>query len=68
MKYIYDEETFYKSFKLSRQEFLQKIENAKDSKKLTQVLDIVYEGKVDFGRRGVMSLNESNKIHKRKLA
>lgn len=68
MKYIYDEETFYKSFKLSRQEFLQKIENAKDSKKLTQVLDIVYKGKVDFGRRGVMSLNESNKIHKRKLA
>lgn len=35
MKYFYDEETFYNSFKLSRQEFLQKIESAKDDKKLT---------------------------------
>jgi hypothetical protein len=30
-------------------------------------MDIVYKGSVDFGRRGVMSLNESNKIHQRKL-
>jgi hypothetical protein len=30
MKYFYDEELFYRTFKISRQEFLTKIENAKD--------------------------------------
>jgi len=44
MKYIYDEDTFYRCFKLSRKEFLEKIQSAKDEKKLTQVLDIVYKG------------------------
>ena len=62
MKYIYDEDTFYKTCKLSRQEFLQKIEKAKDHKKLTEILDIVYKADVNFGRRGVMSLNETNQI------
>jgi hypothetical protein len=30
MKYFYDEELFYWTFKISRHEFLTKIENAKD--------------------------------------
>ena len=68
MKYIYDEDTFYKTCKLSRQEFLHKIEKAKDHKKLTEILDIVYKADVNFGRRGVMSLNETNQIVKRKIA
>ena len=67
MKYFYDEATFYECFKISRKDFVEKLDNAKDEKKLTQILDIVYKGQKQFGRRGVLSLKASTDILKQKI-
>jgi hypothetical protein len=43
MRYFYDEPTFYKVFKISRQEFVERLEKAKDANKVEQILDLVYK-------------------------
>ena len=67
LKYVYDEATFYKMFKLSRKDFLDKLEKAGTEEKRDKIImDIIYKSpKSEFGRRGVKSLNQSNKMTKR---
>ena len=43
LKYVYDEQTFYNMFKLSRKEFLDKLESASDEKKQKLIMDIIYK-------------------------
>jgi len=56
MKHFYDEETFYQVCKLSRKEFVDKLDKAKPEK-VDKILDIVYKAEKPFGRRGVLNLN-----------
>lgn len=67
LKFVYDEPNFYKMFKLTRKDFLAKLDKAEsDQKRDKIIMDIIYkQPKVDFGRRGVKSLSDSNKLTKR---
>ena len=54
-------------FKLSRKDFLDKLEKSGSEEKRDKIImDIIYKSpKSDFGRRGVKSLDQSNKMTKR---
>jgi hypothetical protein len=43
LKYVYDEQTFYDMFKVTRKDFLDKIEKADDSKRDKLIFDIIYK-------------------------
>ena len=64
LKYVHDEETFYKVYKSSRQDFVEKVKKAKNKEK---ALERIYNIRSDhLGRRGVQSLSQSNAIIKKK--
>ena len=68
LKYLHNEETFYKLFKISRQDFLEKLE--KDPKKAEKVImKTIYSAKKPKevkGRHGVLSLEGAIDIIRRK--
>jgi hypothetical protein len=58
LRYVYEEENFYKMFKLSRKDFVEKLEKADESKREKIIMDIIYKApKTEFGRRGVLPLS-----------
>ena len=61
-------EIFYKTHKVSQKDFLGKLREAKNEKKVKKLIKALYDDESISGRRGLMSLKDSTALVKRKVA
>jgi hypothetical protein len=67
MKYLYPEKQFYKTHKMSRAEFLKRLEGASSDEEREQLLMSLYDDEAKQGRRGVLDTHEAVRIVHRKV-
>ena len=67
IKFPYDEEKFYKTHKISRKDFIEKLEASKTHEEKDQIIMKLYEDESIKGRRGVLPLEESLRIIRGKI-
>ena len=63
---VHEEETFYRTFKISQKDLLDKL-RASSEKEREEIILELYSADSISGRRGVTSLNQANAIMKDKI-
>lgn len=58
---------FYKTHKISRVDFLSKLQRAKDPQEREAIIMELYEDPAQQGRKGILSLSKSVKIIRKKI-
>ena len=66
LKIVYSEEHFYRTHKISQNDLLEKLRAAPQQEQEQIILEL-FSAESISGRRGVMSLKESNAIMKEKI-
>ena len=66
MHIVYPEETFYRTFKISQKDLLDKLRASNEKEREGIILEL-YSADSISGRRGVTSLSRSNAIMKEKI-
>jgi len=67
ISHIYPEDMFYKVHKISRADFLAKLEGAQSGEEREKIILGLYDDEAQQGRRGILSLPKSIKIVKKKI-
>ena len=62
LNYLYPEDIFYQTHKISRVDFLNKLDNAATVEEKEQLILSLYDDEAVQGRRGTLSVKESVKV------
>jgi hypothetical protein len=66
-RYLKSEESFYKTHKISRSDFLTKLERSQSAEEREQLIISLFEDDSKEGRRGVLDLERASRIIQKKL-
>ncbi len=64
LTHLYSEDMFYKVHKISRADFLQKLERTSNEVEREQTILSLYDDEAQQGRKGVLSLQEGLRVIK----
>lgn len=64
---VYPEDVFYKTHKITRKDFLNKLDKASSNEEREKLILSLYDDDMTRGRRGVLSLKEALKLTDRKV-
>lgn len=68
LKHVHSEEEFYNLFKISRRDFLNKIEKIDDPQKVDELIfETIYDSQTSLGRKGILTLRKSISEIKKKI-
>lgn len=67
LHFVYPDELFYQTHKISQRDFLSKLREAGSAKKVKKLIDKLYDDDSVSGRRGVKPLSEGIALVKRKM-